>query len=175
VTSPHLPRPSLVHARTTEHVATHGTLEGSRDSAEGVRHRACVHAALHEGLGKGAPALDVFEGRAAVIIGVGVACHLIGQSRYGRNQTRLGVRYWQRPPLSLHFLFNDKAQYQKRYWPNSYPNSQPLGMSFLKDRSQCRIGNTAKNWPHEFQFWPEVPKQPRKRDGNNPQPKQNLR
>lgn len=59
----------------------------------------------------------------------------IGQARYGRNQTRLGVRYWQRRPLSLHFLFNDKAQYQKRYWPNSYPNSQPLCMSFLKDRS----------------------------------------
>src|SRR3989304_1311039 len=56
----------------------------------------------------------------------------IGQARYGRNQTRLGVRYWQRRPLSLHFLFNDKAQYQKRYWPNSYPNSQPLCMSFLK-------------------------------------------
>lgn len=59
----------------------------------------------------------------------------IGQARYGRNQTRLGVRYWQRRPLSLHFLFNDKAQYQKRYWPNSYPNSQPLCMSFLEDRS----------------------------------------
>jgi hypothetical protein len=45
------------------------------------------------------------------------------------------ARSWQRRPLSLHFLFNDKAQYQKRYWPNSYPNSQPLCMSFLKDRS----------------------------------------
>jgi hypothetical protein len=44
-----------------------------------------------------------------------------------------GVRYWQRP-LFLH-LFNYKAQYQKRYWPNSYPNSQSLCMSFLKDRS----------------------------------------
>jgi hypothetical protein len=48
--------------------------------------------------------------------------------------SRLGVRYWQRRALFLH-LFNDKAQYQKRYWPNSYPNSQPLCMSFLKDRS----------------------------------------
>ena len=38
-------------------------------------------------------------------------------------------------PLSLHFLFNDKAQNQKRYWPNSYPNSQPLCMSFLQNRS----------------------------------------
>ncbi len=34
-------------------------------------------------------------------------------------------------PLSLHFLFNDIAQYQKSYWPNTYPNSQPLCMSFL--------------------------------------------
>lgn len=52
-----------------------------------------------------------------------------------QNQTRLEVRYWQRRPLSLHSLFNDKAQYQERYWPNSYPNSQALCMSFLKDRS----------------------------------------
>ncbi len=37
--------------------------------------------------------------------------------------------------LSLHFLFNDRAQYQKCYRPNTYPNSQPLGMSFLQDRS----------------------------------------
>jgi len=34
-------------------------------------------------------------------------------------------------PLSLHFLFNDRTQYQKSYWPNTYPNSQPLCMSFL--------------------------------------------
>lgn len=47
----------------------------------------------------------------------------IEQARYGRNQARRGVRYWQRRPLSLDSLFNDKAQDQKRYWPNSYPNS----------------------------------------------------
>ncbi len=47
------------------------------------------------------------------------------------------IAYPARPygSLSLHFLFNDRAQYQKCYWPNTYPNSQPLGMSFLQDRS----------------------------------------
>jgi hypothetical protein len=51
------------------------------------------------------------------------------------KKPRLGVRYWQRRLLFLHLLFNDKAQNQKRYWPNSHPNSQPLRMSFLQDRS----------------------------------------
>ena len=48
--------------------------------------------------------------------------------------SRLGVRYWQRCPLFLN-LFNHKAQCQKRYWPNSYPNSQPLCVSLLQSRS----------------------------------------
>ena len=37
-------------------------------------------------------------------------------------------------PLSLRFLTKDMAQYQKSYWPNANPNSQPLCMSFLQDR-----------------------------------------
>ena len=39
-----------------------------------------------------------------------------------------------RGSLFLYFLFNDIAQYQKSYWPNTHPDSQPLGMSFLQDR-----------------------------------------
>ncbi len=57
-----------------------------------------------------------------------------GQFRY---INRDWIAYPAQPycPLSPHFLFNDIAQYKKSYWPNTYPTSQPLGMSFLKDRS----------------------------------------
>ncbi len=35
----------------------------------------------------------------------------------------------------LYPFFDGLAQYQKSYRPNTYPNSQPLCMSFLQDRS----------------------------------------
>ncbi len=56
--------------------------------------------------------------------------HEFGQFRY---INRDWIAYPAQPycALSLHFLFNDMAQYQKSYWPNTYPNSQPLCMSFL--------------------------------------------
>ncbi len=56
--------------------------------------------------------------------------HDVGQFRY---INRDWIAYPAQPycPLSLHFFFNDIAQYQKSYWPNTYPNSQPLCMSFL--------------------------------------------
>ncbi len=38
-------------------------------------------------------------------------------------------------PLFLPLLFNDKARYQKSYWPKTYKNAPPLCMSFLQDRS----------------------------------------
>ena len=54
----------------------------------------------------------------------------LGQCRY---INRDWIAYPAQPycPLSLHFLFNDNAQYQESYWPHSYPNSQPLCMRFL--------------------------------------------
>ena len=63
------------------------------------------------------------------------------------NRNPIVFPHGQRCFLSLHFLFNDMTQYQERYWPNTYPNSQPLCVSLLQGRSQCRICNIGKDWP----------------------------
>ena len=53
--------------------------------------------------------------------------------RQFRYINRDWIAYPARPyrSLYLHSLFNDIAQDQKSYRPNTYPNSQPLRMSFL--------------------------------------------
>ena len=53
-----------------------------------------------------------------------------GQFRY-INQDWIAYPAQPYCPLFLRVLFKDIAQYQKSYWPNAYPNSQPLCMSFL--------------------------------------------
>ncbi len=93
-----------------------------RDEDDG---RASV--ALHQGAGRQnlSPA-----GRRLQVTRHRARRHEIGRYRY---INRDWIAYPAQPycPLSLHFLFNDIAQYQKSYRPNSYPNSQPLCMSFL--------------------------------------------
>jgi hypothetical protein len=56
--------------------------------------------------------------------------HEFGRFRY-INQGWIAYPAQPYCPLSLRFPFKDMAQYQKSYWPNTHPNSQPLGMSFF--------------------------------------------
>ncbi len=76
--------------------------------------------------------------RAAIALASVLAARRTGTASAGRSSSSsaisTGLDHLSSPAVSssfLHFLFNDIAQDQKSNGPNTYPNSQPLCMSFL--------------------------------------------